>query len=61
MLNSHPSPRHWIGHWLMLVAAIHTAFGLVVFRTDLLAMANQGFFNTVWDGPSCCCAWLPSC
>ena len=47
MLNSHSAPRQWIGHWLMVVAAIHTVFGLVVFRTDLLAMANQGFFNTV--------------
>ena len=49
MLTSHSTPRHWIGHWLMLVAAIHTVFGLTVFRTDLLAMANQGFFNTVGE------------
>lgn len=41
--------RHWIGHWLMLVAAIHTVYGLVVFSADLSAMANQGFFNTVGE------------
>ena len=41
--------RHWIGHWLMVVAAIHTVFGLVVFNADLSAMANQGFLNTVGE------------
>lgn len=41
------TPRHWIGHWLMLVAVIHTVFGLVVFRADLLAMAQLGFVDTV--------------
>ena len=46
-----PKPRYWIGHWLMLVAAIHTAYGLVVFRADLLAMARLGFFNTVGQEP----------
>ncbi len=47
MLPAHSAPRHWIGHWLMLVAAIHTVFGLVVFQADLLAMARLGFFDTV--------------
>ncbi len=47
----YPKPRHWIGHWLMFVAAMHTAFGLLVFRLDLLVMANQGFFNTVGEDP----------
>jgi hypothetical protein len=47
MFASKLAPHHWIGHWLMLVAAIHTVFGLVVFRSDLLAMARLGFFNTV--------------
>jgi hypothetical protein len=51
MTTSIRTPRHWIGHWLMLVAAIHTVFGLVVFRTDLYAMASQGFFNTVGADP----------
>ena len=44
-------PRHWIGHWLMLVAAIHTVFGLIVFHADLLAMARLGFFDTVGQDP----------
>lgn len=47
--TSPQKPRHWIGHWLMLVAAIHTVFGLVVFHADLLAMASLGFFNTVGE------------
>ncbi|QTN27833.1 hypothetical protein HZ993_21660 [Rhodoferax sp. AJA081-3] len=51
MTSSIRTPRHWIGHWLMLVSAIHTVFGLVVFRADLSAMASQGFFNTVGDDP----------
>ncbi|MES2583746.1 MAG: DUF6463 family protein [Pseudomonadota bacterium] len=51
MTSSIRTPRHWIGHWLMLVAAIHTVFGLVVFRADLSAMASQGFFNTVGEDP----------
>ena len=46
-----PTPRHWIGHWLMAVAAIHTAFGLVVFRDVLLAMARLGVFDTVGQDP----------
>ncbi len=49
MTTSTLTPRLWIGHWLMLVAAIHTVFGLVVFNADLLAMANQGFLNTVGE------------
>ena len=47
MIASKSTHHHWIGHWLMLVAVIHTVFGLVVFRTDLFAMASVGFFNTV--------------
>ncbi len=51
MSSSILTPRHWIGHWLMLVAAIHTVFGLVVFRADLLAMAQLGFADTVGQDP----------
>ena len=51
MTNSTLTSRHWIGHWLMLVAALHTAFGLVVFHADLLAMAQLGFLNTVGQDP----------
>ena len=32
---------------MMLVAAIHTVFGLVVFNADLLAMLRLGFLDTV--------------
>ena len=46
-----PKPRYWIGHWLMLVAAIHTVFGLIVFRADLLTIANLGVFNSVGQDP----------
>ncbi len=31
MLSALSPPRHWIGHWLMLGAAIHTLFGLLGF------------------------------
>ena len=51
LLFGHPAPRNWIGHWLMVVAAVHTLFGLFVFRTDLLAMARLGFFDTVGQDP----------
>ena len=51
MSTPRSAPRHWIGHWLMLVAAIHTVFGLVVFSADLSAMARLGFFNTVGGDP----------
>jgi hypothetical protein len=47
MSNSIPSTRHWIGHWMMLVAAIHTVFGLVVFNADLWDMLRLGFLDTV--------------
>ena len=51
MLSALSPPRHWIGHWLMLVAAIHTLFCLLVFHADLLAMARLGFFATVGQDP----------
>ena len=51
MFASLIKPRHWIGHWLMLVAAVHTVFGLLVFRADLQTMARLGLFNTVGQDP----------
>ena len=51
MTTSTLTSRHWVGHWLMLVAALHTLFGLVVFHADLLAMAQLGFLNTVGQDP----------
>ena len=47
MYSSISSSRHWIGHWMMLVAAIHTVYGLVVFNADLWAMVRLGFLDTV--------------
>lgn len=43
------SRRSWIGPWLMLVAAIHTVFGLVVFAPVLSGMLARGLFNSVGD------------
>lgn len=51
MTTSTLTSRHWVGHWLMLVAALHTLFGLVVFHADLLAMVQLGFLNTVGQDP----------
>jgi hypothetical protein len=51
MLSKNSQPRHWIGHWLMLVAALHTVFGLVVFHADLLSMLSVGLFNSVGQEP----------
>jgi hypothetical protein len=41
------SRRPWIGPWLLLVAAVHTVFGLVVFAPVLGDMLGRGLFNTV--------------
>lgn len=41
----------WRGRWLLAVAAIHTAFALVVFRGPLLAMARDGLFDAVKQDP----------
>lgn len=39
--------RPWIGRWLLLVALVHTVFGLVVFAPVLAGMLERGLFNTV--------------
>jgi hypothetical protein len=39
--------RAWVGHWLMAVAALHTAFAAAMFHGTLLGMAGQGWFNSV--------------
>lgn len=39
--------RPWIGPWLMLVAAVHTVFGFVVFAPVLSGMLERGLFNSV--------------
>lgn len=39
--------KHWIGRWLIAVAAIHTLFAIVVFRNVLSSIIKRGVFNTV--------------
>ena len=41
-----PVSRAWIGHWLMGVAALHTLFGIAVFRKPLLGILQRGVLNT---------------
>lgn len=41
------SVRPWIGPWLLIVAAVHTVFGLVVFAPVLGGMLGRGLFNSV--------------
>jgi len=41
------SPRVWIGHWLLAVAALHTLFALLVLNKPLLGIVQRGVFNTV--------------
>ncbi len=44
-------PRTWIGHWLLGVAALHTAFAVVVFGKVLFTLAERGLFNSVGTDP----------
>lgn len=48
---STPTPRVWIGYWLMGVAALHTAFAGLVFAKVLLTIVQRGVFNSVGDDP----------
>ena len=41
----------WEGPWLLAVAAIHSAFGLLVFAPVLRSMLAQGWFGTVGADP----------
>lgn len=41
----------WIGKAIMIIGAIHTAFGLVVFRSTLAELAGENFVNTVNGQP----------
>ncbi|MEJ6007086.1 DUF6463 family protein [Paucibacter sp. AS339] len=43
--------RHWIGHSLLAVAALHTVFALLVFQRPLLSIVQRGVFNTVGQDP----------
>lgn len=41
----------WIGKSIMIIGAIHTAFGLAVFRSTLAEIFREGFVNTVNGQP----------
>lgn len=41
------SRRPWIGPWLLIVAVVHTVFGLVFFAPVLGSMLERGLFNSV--------------
>jgi hypothetical protein len=43
--------RRWIGRALMGIAAVHLAFGLVVFWAKLAEIAARGVFNSVGTDP----------
>ncbi|MEJ6001412.1 DUF6463 family protein [Paucibacter soli] len=44
-------PRVWMGHWLLGVAALHTAFALVVFAQVYRDVLARGLINTVGRDP----------
>jgi Family of unknown function (DUF6463) len=39
--------KRWMGRWLMVVAVLHTAFGLVLFRAQWVQLLDAGLFNGV--------------
>lgn len=43
--------KHWIGFWLMGVAALHTLFTFVASGKALVSIAQRGVFNSVGDDP----------
>lgn len=50
--STHSStPRVWIGHWLLAVAALHALFALVFLYQPLLGVVQRGVFNTVGQDP----------
>lgn len=42
---------HWIGRWLMSVAALHVAIATVQHHDVLATIAQRGVFNTVAGAP----------
>ena len=52
MMDTQPSKANrWIGLWLMGVATIHCAFGVIMFGEVLAAIVRRGVFNTVGSDP----------
>ena len=43
--------KRWIGRWIIVVAALHTLIGLVVFAPILQAMIDDGLWNSVGEIP----------
>lgn len=41
----------WIGHWLVVVALIHTLFMFVVFLDPLQEIIKQGVFDSIGNEP----------
>lgn len=44
--------RRVVGRWILVVAAVHTLFALVVFRAELVGMARAGFVDTIGHDPT---------
>jgi hypothetical protein len=44
-------PRIWIGRWVVGVAILHTLFGIAVFHPTLLAMVQNGLWDSVGTDP----------
>ena len=51
VLTTHPVPRVWIGRWLLLVAALHTAYAVIFFGNVYTDIAQRGVINTVGRDP----------
>jgi hypothetical protein len=49
MITSQPTP--WLGRWLIVVAIIHTLFGLVVFHPSLRQIAHTGWWGGIQSDP----------
>ena len=45
------SKRSWIGHWLLAVAVLHTAFAALFYGPVLQKMAERGLVNSVGADP----------
>jgi Family of unknown function (DUF6463) len=43
--------KRWTGRWLLAVGALHTAFGLAVFREQVALLARSGPWNALADHP----------
>jgi Family of unknown function (DUF6463) len=46
-----PTPRPWIGRWLIVVAIIHTVFGLLVFHSPLHQIVQTGWWGGIERDP----------